>query len=70
MMSRSFSTSSLINTKITFGTVLLVVFGFSFMMPDMFATSLTYQTGNLALVIQALSCCHLLHSLLPLSRDG
>ena len=50
MMSRSFSTSSLINTKITFGTVLLVVFGFSFMMPDMFATSLTYQTGNLALV--------------------
>ena len=50
MMPRSFSTINLMNTNITFGTVLLVVFGFSFMMPDMFATSLTYQAGNLALV--------------------
>ena len=29
MMSRSSSTSNLMNTNITFGTVLLVVFGFS-----------------------------------------
>lgn len=50
MMPRSFSTSNLMNTNITFGTVLLVVFGFSFMMPDIFASSLTYQAGNLALV--------------------
>ena len=50
MMSRSFSTAVSLTPRSPSERSLLVVFGFSFMMPDMFATSLTYQTGNLALV--------------------